>query len=72
MSTDVITAPAPGRLMRRPEVERETGLPRSTIYRQMAEGKFPRPRRIGVRAVAWVSAEIEAWKASRVETSPFS
>jgi prophage regulatory protein len=54
-----------GRLLRRPEVERETGLSRSSIYRLMDEGKFPRPRRTGHRAVAWPSVEIDAWKASR-------
>lgn len=59
-----------GRLMRRPEVERETGLSRSSIYRLMDEGKFPRPRRTGYRAVAWPSAEIDAWKASRPFSEP--
>lgn len=58
-----------GRLLRRPEVESETGLSRTSIYRLMEEGLFPRPRRIGLRAVAWASAEIEAWKASRPEAS---
>ena len=52
-------------LLRRPEVERLTGLSRPTIYRQMAEGLFPRPRRIGRRAVAWLASDVEAWAASR-------
>lgn len=52
-------------LLRRHEVERQTGLSRATIYRQMDAGTFPRPRRIGQRAVAWPQHEIEAWKASR-------
>lgn len=51
-----------GPLLRRPEVERETGLSRSTIYERMEAGTFPRPRRIGPRAVAWSANEIEAWK----------
>ena len=55
------------RLMRRHEVERETGLSRPTIYRQMAAGTFPRPRRIGVQAVAWLSSEIDEWKRMRPE-----
>jgi prophage regulatory protein len=53
------------RWLRRPEVERETGLSRTSIYRQMDEGTFPRPRRIGRRAVAWPASEIASWKASR-------
>ncbi|KUR80803.1 AlpA family transcriptional regulator [Novosphingobium sp. FSW06-99] len=57
-------------LLRRPEVERETGLSRASIYRLMNEGVFPRPRRIGRRAVAWPAAEIDAWKATRPLTHP--
>lgn len=49
-------------LLRRPEVERLTGLSRPTIYRQIKAGQFPRPRRIGVQAVAWLASEIEAWR----------
>ncbi|MDE8651828.1 helix-turn-helix transcriptional regulator [Novosphingobium album (ex Liu et al. 2023)] len=58
------------RFMRRKEVERETGLSRPTIYRQMAAGNFPRPRRIGVQAVAWVASEIEEWKRQRPLVAP--
>lgn len=52
-------------LLRRPEVEKRTGLSRTTIYRLMDEDRFPRPRRIGIRAVAWQQHEIDAWQASR-------
>ncbi len=55
-------AQPPGRMLRRPEVERETGLKRSTIYELMAKGSFPKQVRIARRAVAWPSAEIERWK----------
>jgi prophage regulatory protein len=58
------------RLLRRPEVERETGLSRPTIYRQMEAGNFPRPRRIGAQAVAWLQSDIDAWKATRPITTP--
>jgi len=57
--------PGAGRLLRRPEVEHETGLSCATIYRQIEAGTFPRPRRIGRRAVAWCASAIEAWKQSR-------
>lgn len=59
-----------GRLLRRPEVERETGMSRSSIYRLMDEGQFPRPLRTGHRMVAWSSIAIDAWKASRALTRP--
>lgn len=51
-----------GRLLRRSEVEQQTGLSRSTIYAHMAEGKVPRPHRIGPKNVRWSSEAIERWK----------
>ena len=53
------------RLLTRGEVERRVGLRRSSLYREMREGRFPLPVRVGPRAVRWPSAEIEAWIASR-------
>ncbi|XHY18416.1 hypothetical protein SuNHUV7_32290 (plasmid) [Pseudoseohaeicola sp. NH-UV-7] len=51
--------------LRRRAVETATGLSRSSIYAMMDAGEFPRPIRIGKRAVAWPSTAIEAWLASR-------
>ena len=51
--------------LRRPAVEAATGLSRSTIYALMDAGDFPRPIRIGKRAVAWPQSAIEAWLAQR-------
>nr|WP_288486903.1 AlpA family phage regulatory protein [uncultured Novosphingobium sp.] len=56
--------------MPRPEVERETGLSRSTIYRLMEQDKFPRPLRTAHRRVGWPVAVIEAWKNSRPVADP--
>ena len=58
------------RFLRRPEVEVRTGLSRSSIYALMDKGEFPRPRRIGKRAVAWVEQDIERWLAERIEADP--
>lgn len=52
-------------LLRRPAVEAATGLSRSSIYGMMHKGEFPRPIRIGKRAVAWPRSAIEEWLASR-------
>ncbi|KAA9005946.1 AlpA family phage regulatory protein [Histidinibacterium aquaticum] len=52
------------RLLRRPEVERLTGLSRSTIYSMMPRGEFPKPVRIGRRAVAWREGDLRIWVAS--------
>lgn len=54
-----------GRLLRRREVEAVTGLPRSTLYLKIAEGEFPRPVRLGKRAVAWREADVLDWIAQR-------
>jgi prophage regulatory protein len=54
------------RFIRRKTVEQKTGLGRAQIYENMARGTFPRPVRIGERAVAWVEAEIDEWQKARV------
>jgi prophage regulatory protein len=48
-------------ILRRPAVERLTGLPRSSIYAEMKKGSFPRPVKLSARAVGWLSEEIENW-----------
>lgn len=57
-------------LLRRPDVEQRTGLSRSSIYRMMDEGDFPRPIRIGRRAVAWRASDLERWQAERPAAIP--
>lgn len=52
---------------RRPDVERITGLSRSTLYAMMAEGTFPKPVKLGKRAVGWREADISAWLDSRAQ-----
>ncbi len=49
------------RLIRLKEVQHRVGVDRSTIYRWMGEGKFPKPVQIGSRAVAWNQREIDTW-----------
>jgi prophage regulatory protein len=46
-------------------VMRITGLGRSTIYRMIAEDKFPSPVRLAKRAVGWRCADLETWSATR-------
>lgn len=54
--------------LRRPAVEAATGLSRSTIYEMMDRGDFPRPVRIGQRAVAWPESAVLAWLSERPTT----
>ena len=51
--------------MRRPQVEASTGLSRSTLYAMIAEGEFPRPIRLGKRAVGWTETEVSDWLDTR-------
>ena len=53
------------KLITRREVEELTGITRSTIYREMASGRFPLALRIGRRSVRWRSGEIVAWMEAR-------
>ena len=48
-------------LLSRKEVEKRVGLSRSTIYDHMNAGTFPRPVRVGPKAVRWRTSEIDAW-----------
>jgi prophage regulatory protein len=59
----------PNQILRRREVEARTGLSRSTLYAMMAEGVFPKPVRLGKRAVGWPEATISAWLESREPSS---
>lgn len=59
------------RILRRPDVEICTGLSRSLIYAKLDskspyfDDAFPRPVRLGARAVGWYEADIAAWLESR-------
>lgn len=54
------------RFLRLPEVEKAVGKKRSTIYRDIAAGKFPAPYDLGgSRSVGWLSTEISDWILSR-------
>ena len=65
------------RFIRLPEVLSRTGYGRTSIYRKMEEGTFPRsgklggppidPRVFDSRAVAWIEDEVEQWIDSRIE-----
>lgn len=56
------------RILRRPEVEARTGLSRSTLYFMISEGQFPKPVKIGRRAVGWPENRIVIWLSSREDT----
>jgi len=57
------------RIIRRREVQRTTGLSRSSLYRLIAAGSFPSSIQLSANAVGWLEAEISAWIAGRVAAS---
>ena len=54
------------RFMRQPKVLDGCGLSKSRLYEFVAAGVFPKPVKIGTRAVAWIEEEIAAWKEARI------
>ena len=53
------------RLLTLRDVIAATALSRSAVYAMMAESRFPKPIRIGSRAVRWVEQEVLDFIASR-------
>jgi prophage regulatory protein len=49
------------RLLRKSEVINLTSIGSSTIYRKIAEGTFPKPRKLGPSCVRWRESEIMQW-----------
>ena len=49
------------RFMRLPEVVQLTGVSRSTIYRWMANGEFPKQVSLGANTVAWLENDVNDW-----------
>ena len=65
------------RFIRLNEVMVRTGYGRTSIYRKMEEGSFPKSVKLGnpledpdafdCRAVAWIEDEIDGWVESRIQ-----
>ena len=49
------------RLLTNKQITAETGISRSTIYRLLRNGAFPKPIRIGPRSMRWLASDIKAW-----------
>lgn len=48
-------------ILRRPEVQAQTGLSRSHLYLLIQQGAFPSPVKLGARAVGWRQSDIQNW-----------
>jgi prophage regulatory protein len=53
------------RIIRRDEVLKITGLTKSSLYRSISEGEFPRQVRLGKNSVGWHLSSVLAWVHSR-------
>lgn len=53
-------------ILRRRQVEAETGYSRSTIYLRISQGLFIRPVSLGARAVGFPAGEVAALNAARI------
>jgi len=56
-------------ILREPEVERRTGLSRSTLRRKEHNGTFPERVQLGENSVGWRSDEVESWLQMRPRAS---
>ena len=52
-------------IMKLPELVQRTKISRSAVYAMIARNEFPRPVRLGRRAVGWRVEDVEAWIADR-------
>lgn len=57
------------RLIRMPEVLSKTGFKKFWIYLLISNDSFPKPIKMGARAIAFVEAEIDQWVEDRINES---
>ena len=51
------------------QVKEITSLSKSSIYRLMEEGDFPKQVVLGARSVVWVKSQVEDWCAEKIATA---
>ncbi|MBC0852589.1 helix-turn-helix transcriptional regulator [Pantoea stewartii] len=56
-------------LIRLPEVKRRTGYSKAWLYRLISQNRFPKPVKIGSRAIAFIESEIDEWIEQRIAES---
>jgi prophage regulatory protein len=56
-------------ILRRPQVQLESGLSRSTLYKRVVDGLWPQPVKLGPRMVGWPAREVAALNAARIAGS---
>ncbi|HBP0834740.1 helix-turn-helix transcriptional regulator [Pseudomonas aeruginosa] len=59
------------RIIRLRDVVGSTGLARSTIYKLIGAGTFPKPVPLTSRSVGWVESEVYEWIQARIAYRDF-
>ena len=57
------------RFLHLPEVLQMTGMGKSTIYRWMDKGIFPKQIQLGERSIVWDEQEITDWMSEKIKKS---
>ena len=57
------------RFIRLPQVKEITSLSRSSIYRMVSAGDFPKQISVGANQVVWVKHQVEEWMEKQVSAS---
>ena len=55
--------------IRLPQVKEITCLSKSSIYRLMEQGDFPKQVALGARSVVWVKSQVEEWCAQKMSAA---
>ncbi|WP_259196435.1 MULTISPECIES: AlpA family transcriptional regulator [unclassified Pseudomonas] len=55
------------KIIRLKQVCEVTGLARSTVYKFIGEGIFPKPVPLGDRCVGWLESEVYDWILSKIQ-----
>ena len=57
----ITSAEKPDRILRLPAVLERTGLSRSTMYRKIQEGTFPKQIALSARCAGWRESAVSEW-----------
>lgn len=58
------------KIIRLPDVVKSTGLARSTIYKKISLGEFPKSISLGTTSVGWLESDVQQWIESRIQANP--
>lgn len=56
-------------ILRLPAVKHQTGLSRSTLYKLISSGEFPKQIDLSGRSVGWLESDVQNWIRQRLAAS---